>query len=322
MTNVVKVTRKTPVLQAPAFGCLKGVPAVNITRGCLHACVYCYARGFSEAPPKGEIHLYYNLPEVLKRELDCKRKWPRWVAFSTASDPFQALEEVLAVTYRVMELLLRRGIGVSFLTKGEIPPDFVALFRRYPDQVTARIGLTTMDNARRRLLEPQAPPPGRRLAAIRNLREAGIPVSVRLDPIIAGVSDGMEGLENLLVRLRDLGVKNLSLSYLVLRPGVMKQIAAELPPALSRRLLAPYLNQPWQRIITSARTRLLPREWRQRHSQEVKHLAAGLGLQVRLCGCKNPDLEWESCEPWDGRIRSGPEQMAPLFLMAEKKESA
>lgn len=298
-------------MQTPAFGCLKGVPSINITQGCLHACVYCYARGFPGAPPKGEVHLYDNLPEVLERELARKRRPPRWVAFSTASDAFQDLDEVLAVTYRVMELLLERGIGVSFLTKGEIPDEFLHLFRRHPDRVAARIGLTTLDNSRCRLFEPQAPPPGRRLAVIRRLMEAGVKVSVRLDPVIAGATDGEESLENLFVRLKALGITELSLSYLVMRPAIMNQFLAELPATVHRPLLRPYLGQPWQQVITSARTRLLPREWRQRHYQTVKRLAARFHLQVRLCGCKNPDLEWESCHPWDGQGQPGKKEPVP-----------
>ncbi|MDI6854880.1 MAG: radical SAM protein [Deltaproteobacteria bacterium] len=296
--RLIKRPRKSPALQAPAFGCLKGVPSINITRGCLHACVYCYARSFPEAPPKGEVHLYDNLPELLPRELARKRKLPRWVAFSTASDAFQDIDEVLEVTYKVMKLLLERGIGVSILTKGEIPAEFLHLFSRYPNLVTVRLGLTTMDNPLRRLFEPHAPPPGRRLAAIRNLVEAGVKVSVRLDPVIAGATDGEEGLENLFIRLKASGIRDISLSYLVMRPAIIKQFIAELPPSIYRQLLSPYRGQPWQQVITSARTRLLPRNWRQRHISRVKKLAESLSLQVRLCGCKNPDLEWESCNPW------------------------
>ncbi|MEW6193078.1 MAG: hypothetical protein AB1507_06960, partial [Bacillota bacterium] len=88
LTKLVKKERRAQVLKSPAFGCFKGIPAVNVTRGCPHACVYCYARGFPEAPPRGEVHLYANLPEMLERELARKRKLPAWVSFSTASDPF------------------------------------------------------------------------------------------------------------------------------------------------------------------------------------------------------------------------------------------
>lgn len=317
MTRLIKAARKTPVLQASDFGCLRGVPGINITRGCLHSCVYCYARGFPEAPPRGEVHLYANLPEVLEGELARKRRLPRWVAFSTASDAFQALDEVLAVTYEAMSLLLRRGIGISFLTKGEVPEEFLRLFQRHPHLVSARVGLTTLDESLARMLEPQAPPPVRRLAAISRLRAAGVQVSARLDPVIAGLTDHEQNLKALFAGLRRSGVQEAAFSYLVLRPAIMNQVLAELPGAISRRLLRPYLGQPWQQVITSARTRLLPRMWRARHSRLVKEWAKEFSLTVRLCGCKNPDLDFEFCQPWrvDGEAGEGSLPL-PLFRSA------
>jgi DNA repair photolyase len=73
--KLIKERRKSHILKPLAFDCLKGTPVINITKGCLHSCAYCYARGFTDAPSKGEIHLYENLPEMLKRELDRKRRF-------------------------------------------------------------------------------------------------------------------------------------------------------------------------------------------------------------------------------------------------------
>ncbi len=72
--KLIKEKRKTHILKPPAFGCLNGIPAINITKGCFHSCVYCYARGFTDAPPRGEVHLYETLPEMLERELERKRR--------------------------------------------------------------------------------------------------------------------------------------------------------------------------------------------------------------------------------------------------------
>jgi len=143
--KLIRQKRKTPVLKPPAFGCLKGTPAINITRGCAHSCVYCYARGFTDAPPKGELHMYENLSEMLEMELDRKRKLPSWVSFSTASDPFQDIDEVLKVTYKEMKLFLERGVGISFLTKGFIPDEFIRLFSNHPYLIRARIGIVSLN---------------------------------------------------------------------------------------------------------------------------------------------------------------------------------
>jgi DNA repair photolyase len=297
LTKLVKKERRAQVLKSPAFGCFKGIPAVNVTRGCPHACVYCYARGFPEAPPRGEVHLYANLPEMLERELARKRKLPAWVSFSTASDPFPPVDEVLAVTYRAMKLLLERGIGISFLTKGFVPPDFVALFQKYRHLVRARIGLVSLCPDYRKTFEPGAASPWKRLLNIRNLVGAGVTTGVRIDPLIPGFAGSAEALESLFKRLRAAGAKEVSVNTLVLRPAVAEQLAAELPPELAGMIFRHYRGQPWQKVITAAKTKLLPRAARETQYLLSKEVAHRYGLNCRICGCKNPDLPWESCDP-------------------------
>ncbi|MEW6409248.1 MAG: radical SAM protein [Nitrospirota bacterium] len=299
--KLIKEKRKTHVLKPPAFGCFRRLPAVNITRGCAHSCVYCYARGFSDAPPKGKVHLYENLPELLERELERKAKrgrFPEWVTFSTASDAFQGIDEVMDITYSAMKMLLERGIGISFLTKGVVPRETIDLLRKYPTKVKARIGVVSFSEDYRRLFEPFSAPVIRRLAVLHELIEAGIDVSVRIDPIIPKVSGSEEWAEHLIKRLKVAGVKNISISHLVMRLSIMNHLMKELPVKLARDLLRLYDGQPWQRVITSARTRLLPKELRLSQYNMIKDISKRYGVECYICGCKNPDLPWEFCNPW------------------------
>ena len=311
--RLIREHRKTPVLKAPSFGCLRGIPAINVTRGCPHYCVYCYARGFPEAPLPGEIHLYINLPELLERELEKKKRLPRWVSFSTASDPFPPIDEVLKISYRVMELLLNRGIGISFLTKGIIPSEFVDLFARHRELVKARVGLVSLSNEYQKLFEPFAALPSLRLANIRKLAAAGIEVSVRMDPLIPGVTDSEGAVESLIKRLKVSKVTSLSVSALILRPSVALQIAKELPLPLSRTILNYYQGQPWQKVITSAKTKLLPAPIRLRQYQMIKEISARYGLPCHVCGCKNPDLPREFCDTKIERLNEDKFEQLSLF---------
>ena len=51
------------------------------------------------------------------------------------------------------------------------------------------LSITTLDPELRKVMEPRTSPPSARLAAIRELAQAGIPVGVNVAPIIPG-SDG------------------------------------------------------------------------------------------------------------------------------------
>jgi DNA repair photolyase len=320
LIKLIKQKRKTPILKSPAFGCLKNTPSINITRGCSHSCVYCYARGFTDSPPKGEVHLYENLPEKLEEELARKKRLPPWVSFSTASDAFQAIDEILETTYHVMKILLERGIGVSFLTKGLIPYDFIRLFERYKKHVKARIGIVSISCEYTKLFEPFSASPTKRLSLIEDLLKVGIDTAVRVDPIIpphppllkgnrGGFSE--ESLEKLIKRLRVVGVEKISISALVMRPSLTEQFLSELPFGLAKEILRHYSGQPWQRVITSAKTKLLPKAMRIELYRRVRDLANQYRIDSSVCGCKNPDLPWESCNPWieendlDLRARQG-----------------
>ncbi|MFZ6016738.1 MAG: SPL family radical SAM protein [Nitrospirota bacterium] len=296
--KLIKERRKSNILKPPAFGCLKGTPAINITRGCFHSCVYCYARGFTDAPPRGEVHLYENLPEMLERELARKRRLPSWVSFCTASDAFQDMDEILNITYAVMNLLIERGIGISFLTKGFIPSEFLELFRRYPHLIKARIGLVSLNEDYIRLFEPFSTHPIKRLLNIRNLINAGVDTAVRIDPVISAITDSKDSMEHLIKRLKVAGVINISVSSLVMRPSIMSQFITELPFKIAKEILRLYNNQPWQRVITSAKTRLLPQAMRIAQYRSIKNIANQYGINCHICGCKNPDLPWEFCNPW------------------------
>lgn len=269
---------------------MHGVLALNVTRGCSHACAYCYCRAYPEAPPPGELWVYENLPAQLEAELARMRRLPRAVSLCTASDPFQPFPSVLGVTYRAAELLLERGITVTFLTKGWIPDEFIALFATYPGQVRSRIGLLSLEPRYHRLFEPGTALPEARLANIRRLREAGVAVGVRHDPVIPGVTDRPPELDRLFRALAHEGISHMDVGYLYIRPGIARLLEDELPQEVSRALLRQFRGGPLAAVAASASTQLLPAELRIRSFFRLSMAAREHGITPILCRCKTPDL--------------------------------
>ena len=79
--------------------------------------------------------------------------------------------------------------------------------------VRACVSLTSLDNRLSRTMEPRAAAPHRRLDVIRQLSNAGIPVTVMTAPIIPAIND-ME-IENLLKAASQAGAR--SAGYVLLR---------------------------------------------------------------------------------------------------------
>ncbi len=314
-TQVIPKLRRGRVLTPAQFGCLSGIPTLNMTNGCIFQCSYCYARGYRQAPKKGEIELYVNLPDLLQKELSEKRRFPQWAILNTSSDCFQSHPDILYVTYEAIRILLDHGVGISFLTKGVIPPRFFDLFGRYPDKVLAQIGLVSLSEPYWRRYEAGTPSPEKRLENIQKLKEIGISPEIRIDPIIPFITDTETEFVMLFERLKNLGVRRVTLSYLHLRPAIQKQLMQELTPLHHRLIESLFRNQEWKTVGSSTKTKLLPKIIRERGYQRIKEIAEGFGIETSVCQCKNPDVRGNLCS--SGRVRASlgrkTQAQLPLF---------
>ena len=290
--EVVLKERKSSALSPSTLKCLNNTPTLNPTAGCAHLCSYCYARGYSNYPGDGTVVLYANLAEKLENELNRKRKIPEFVYFSPSCDAFQPVKQVLDTTYRLMALLLKRGIGVSFLTKGRIPDRFIALFESHSDNVNAHIGITTLNRQIQKQIEPHAATPGSRLKNTRALVQIGILPEVRFDPLIPGLTDPVSNLEPLLNILGGLGIKRAGLNYLFLRPIINRNIREDLgnTKVMEKIAQAFYDNVDMQLLASKSRVKALSLDFRQKQYKYISLLAKPYGIETYVCGYKNPDV--------------------------------
>ncbi len=307
--KIIPRLRKGKVLAPAQFGCLGGIPTLNITNGCIFECVYCYARGYRQAPRKGEVHLYTNLPDLLKEELARKKIIPDWVILNTSSDCFQHHPDILNVAYEVIRTLVDRGIGISFLTKGLIPERFFDLLKISPQKILAQIGLVSLSERYWKTYEPGTPSPERRLENVQRLRGIGIVPEIRIDPITPFVTDTEMEAATLFKRLQGEGVKRVTLGYLHLRPAIETQLMKELSPLHQKVVESCFGAQDWKAVGSSTRTKLLPKTLREKGYQRMKEMGERFGVTASVCQCKNPDLKGDLCR--SGRARFAPGNRTP-----------
>ncbi|MFQ6049299.1 MAG: radical SAM protein, partial [Phycisphaerae bacterium] len=245
-------------------------------------------------PGDERVVLYRNIVEKLVNELARKRRQPPWVYLSPSSDPFGPYALLQETTYRLMELLLEHRIGLSFLTKGVIPPRFFALLQRFRGQVHVQVGLTSADETTTSMIEPAAASPAQRLANIQRAVDAGLHTTIRLDPLIPTLTDTTASLQRLLTELSRRAVRSVSASYLFLRPAIRRNLGRELPVgAIRSRILRAYHDGVAivHRGATDGQPVLALAPWRRRQGlARLRSIAATLGIDVRICGCKNADL--------------------------------
>ncbi|MGB7036842.1 MAG: PA0069 family radical SAM protein [Xanthobacteraceae bacterium] len=196
--------------------------SINPYRGCEHGCVYCYARpshaylGLSPGLDfESKLFMKPNAAELLERELSAKAYVPKIIALGSNTDPYQPIERRYQITRRILEVLERAGNPVGIVTKSALVLRDLDILTRMAARnlVKVAISVTTLDAKLARVMEPRASIPPRRLDALRQLIEAGVPASTLVAPVIPAINDAE--IERILEAVAETGVRNAG--YVLLR---------------------------------------------------------------------------------------------------------
>lgn len=196
--------------------------SINPYRGCEHGCIYCFAR---------PTHAYLGLspgldfetrlvarpesPQVLEQELRKASYRVAPIALGTNTDPYQPIEKTHAITRSLLETLWAYRHPVAIVTKGTLIERDLDILSDMASMGLVRVGisLTSLDARTSRLMEPRVPLPQRRLATIRALTQAGVPVRVMTSPIVPAIND--HEIEALLAAGQEVGAD--AASWIMLR---------------------------------------------------------------------------------------------------------
>lgn len=220
--------------------------SINCYRGCVHGCTYCFSRPTHEYLDFGagtdferKIIVKVRAPELLRKEL----MRPSWkgetIVFSFTSDPYIPLEANYKLTRACLEVCAEFRNPVGIVTKS-------ALIRRDIDvlQTLAReaslgvffsIPFDDYDTAR--ALEPFAPSPNARFAAMKELADAGIQVGIGIAPTVPGLTTD---IPRLLKRAKHCGATKAFINMLRLpgsvAPYFEQRLREQLPTKADRVL--------------------------------------------------------------------------------------
>jgi DNA repair photolyase len=211
--------------------------SLNPYMGCVHRCTFCYVRAFEQRADRPSddrygtsIRVKTNVAEVLRRELS-RPSWEREpVTIGAATDPYQPAEGRYKLTRACIEVLGAAANPFAIITRGPM------IVRDLDVLVTAaeraEVGVTfsvpTVDPEVWRLTEPGTAPPQQRLRAVKALVDAGIKVGVGMAPILPGITDRPELLEQVVRAARAAGATGIWTNVLHLRPGTKEHYLAAL----------------------------------------------------------------------------------------------
>src|SRR5258708_2637098 len=294
---------------------------INPYRGCEFGCRYCYARYTHEymeldgSEFEKKIFVKKDAAPLLAYDISHKYSYasensggeqPEHIAIGTATDPYQPAEREHGVTRACLEELARReGLSVSITTKSNQIVRDIDVLRQIAARSTLflNITVTTLRPRLARLLEPRAPRPDLRLAAVKQLREADLMVGVSAAPLLPGITDREGDLEDLAAAAQAAGAQWFFTNVLFLMPSSAKEFL-------------PFLREKFPKLAKQydqwySRNGYAPEEYRQKVSARVREIRQKLGFASR---------------PWDEMKRAAPRAQMSLSwdagAVAQQEERA
>ena len=265
-----------------ALNRVHGMPfkwSLNPYVGCVHACVYCYARAYYVRADHGDagrdfetrILVKTNFPDVLRRELARRTGRGEQVALGTATDAYQPAEGRFRITRRALEALRDFRVPLGMVTKSPLVYRDIDLLVELSRLARVRVffTITTVDLTLWRTLEPGTANPFKRLHVLRELVEAGVRAGVLLAPVLPGVTDSVASIEAIAAAAADHKAAFFGSGALRLRPVVKEHyldFVGETFPDLLPRYERAYPG-------TDA-----PKEYQQKLSARVDRIRARYGF--------------------------------------------
>jgi DNA repair photolyase len=298
---------------------------INPYRGCEFGCKYCYARYTHEYMEidggEFERKIFVKRDAGVLLASDISRKYSyesknsgyrqaEHIAIGTATDPYQPAEKEYEVTRACLEELAKReGLSISIITKSNQIVRDIDLLRVIAARsaLTVNITVTTLRPRLARVLEPRAPRPDLRLAAVKQLHDAGLDVGVSASPLLPGLND--EELEAVAEAAKEAGAQWFYSGVLFLMPASAKQFL----PFVQKKF--PKLANQYEQWY--AKDSYAPAEYRKKISERVRRIREQFGFASR---------PWEGMRPasrpaqmslgWDAQeIRQQPESMPSQMAM-------
>ena len=241
----------------------------NPYTGCDHGCLYCYASSY--IPNFYNCRPKKNLISRLERET--ARLNGELISMSNSSDPYPQMEKRIGLTRKCLKILAESCCRLQIVTKSDLVMRDVDILQDISCLVS--ITILTADDELSKRLEPGAPVSSRRLKAIEALVKKGIPIAVRIDPVIPFLNND---LAVLMETVAELGALHITCSTYKVKPDNWKRFSARFPE-VAEKLKPLYFNHG-ERV---GRSLYLPTTMRFGLMKKARELAEKYNLKFGCC---------------------------------------
>ena len=182
-------------------GILSPKNGMNLSRGCVHGCIYCDSRSlcYNISHPFEDVEIKINAPELLEKKLVSKRR-RCMIGTGSMSDPYIPIAESLTITRASLEVINKYGFGLTIQTKSSLILRDIDLLKSINQKAKCVVAttLTTFDEDLCRIIEPNVSASRERFEMLKTMRDNGIKTVVWLCPILPFINDTLENIHGIL----------------------------------------------------------------------------------------------------------------------------
>jgi DNA repair photolyase len=182
-------------------GLLSSSNGMNISRGCVHGCIYCDARSkcYHIDHDFEDVEIKINAPQLLEAALQRKRK-KCVIGTGAMSDPYIPLTENLNNIRTCLEIIEKYGCGLAIQTKSNLILRDLDLLKRINRKAkcVVEMTLTTFDEGLCKIVEPKVCTTKERFEVLKIMRDNDIKTVVWLSPLLPFINDTAANVRGIL----------------------------------------------------------------------------------------------------------------------------
>ncbi len=208
---------------------------INPYVGCMHGCIYCYARFMkrftNHAEPWGHfVDVKINAADLIPENTD-KYKG-KSILMSSVTDAYHPIDIKYKLTRKILEKLVPLEPEINIITKSDLILRDVDLLKKFK-KCLVTISLAFLDEKIRKQVEPFASSVEKRINALKELQRAGIKTAVFISPIFPEITDWQGVINKTKNFVSEYWFENLN-PYFFVRQNIVRFLKTNRPDLINK----------------------------------------------------------------------------------------
>lgn len=191
----LRKSMKIKEIKAKSIITKSGLPdsdfVINPYVGCMHGCIYCYARFMkrftNHDEPWGKfLDIKLNAPDLIPKNTDKYKN--KSITIASVTDAYQPMERKYKLMRGILEKLITLQPNLCIMTKSDLILRDIDLLQKFKKCV-AGVSLSILDDKIRKQVEPFSSSVEKRINAVKELKKADINNFIFISPMFPELSD-------------------------------------------------------------------------------------------------------------------------------------